>query len=304
MESTETLSGRPPATAYVGRFAPSPTGPLHFGSLVAAVASYADARSAKGAWRLRIEDVDTPRCSTQAENEILRQLAAFGFEHDGEIIRQSERNQHYEAALQQLDNAGKLFACTCTRKQLEVAPRNHEGEIIYPGKCRNAHRAGSKHALRIRVPDQEHALIRFEDIACGNVAQNLATEVGDFVLRRADGLFAYQLAVVVDDSLQGVTRVVRGEDLLLNTPRQIFLQRLLAYQTPGYLHVPIVRNSNGEKLSKQTHALAISTDNVLPTLHRAWAFLKQQPLGKVQSIPAFWRHAAEVWSAAPLVAGR
>ncbi len=302
MESTKTLGESRGMSDYVGRFAPSPTGPLHFGSLVAAVASYADARAARGTWLLRIEDVDTARCSQSAETEIRRQLAAYGFQHDGEVIRQSERSEHYEAALQELENTDVLFACTCTRRQLDSAARNAEGEIIYPGTCSHKQETGLTHALRVRVPDSTDSLISFTDRARGTITQNLFADVGDFVLRRADGLYAYQLAVVVDDSLQGVTHVVRGEDLLFNTPRQIFLQRLLGYQTPVYLHVPLARNRSGEKLSKQTRARALATDNVLPALHETWAFLGQTPVGPVQSIAAFWQRAIELWSVAPLVA--
>ena len=300
MEPAQTLDESLSTTDYVGRFAPSPTGPLHFGSLVAAVASYVDARAAQGSWILRIEDVDTTRCSPRAEAEIRRQLAKYGFEHDGEVVRQSERSELYETALQRLADTGSLFACVCTRKQLEAAARNSEGEIIYPGTCHHKQRAGLTYALRVRVPDPADSPISFIDRACGRITQNLAAEVGDFVLRRADGLYAYQLAVVVDDSLQGVTHIVRGEDLLLNTPRQIFLQQLLGYSTRQYLHIPLVRNENGEKLSKQTKARAIDTDEVLPALHQAWAFLHQAPVGAVQSPAAFWRRAAELWSFTPL----
>jgi len=300
VESAETLTTKPGPGSYVGRFAPSPTGPLHFGSLVAAVASYADARAAAGQWLLRIEDVDTTRCSRQAETEIRRQLAAYGFEHDGEVIRQSERTQCYETALQQLSAAGCLFMCTCTRKQLAATRRNSEGETIYPGTCRDSLHNGAVHSLRMRVPAVQDAQISFFDRAIGGVTQNLATEIGDFVLRRADGQFAYQLAVVVDDALQGVTHVVRGQDLLLNTPRQIFLQRALRLRATDYLHVPLVRDVHGDKLSKQTRATAISVDEVLPSLHRAWAFLKQEPVGAVASSSAFWRRASGIWSVASL----
>lgn len=290
-------------SGYVGRFAPSPTGPLHFGSLVTAVASYADAKAAGGRWLLRIEDVDKPRCSGHAETQILRQLAAYGFEHDGEVVRQSERGDIYDAALRRLADRGALFACTCTRKQLEMAPRNRDGEIVYPGTCRNrVEPPAAAPALRIRVPDRGDASLDFVDRLYGRISQNLAIDVGDFILRRADGLYAYQLAVVVDDALQGVTHVVRGADLLLNTPRQIFLQRTLGYPAMVYLHVPLVRNAAGEKLSKQTLAPAICVDEALATLHRAWAFLKQAPIGDIGSIAAFWQRAAEIWDSASLQA--
>ncbi len=287
---------------YVGRFAPSPTGPLHFGSLVAAVASYADARAADGRWLLRIEDVDAPRCTKAAEVEVLRQLAAHGFEADGAIIRQSERIEHYELALRQLSKAGRLFACTCTRKMLELAPRNASGEAIYPGRCRAlALGESATTALRLRVPDDSDAQVVFADRAFASLAslgQNVATEVGDFILRRADGLHAYQLAVVVDDAAQGITDVVRGEDLLMNTPRQIYLQRCLDYATPGYLHVPLVRNEAGEKLSKQTLATAIASDNAVPTLKAAWTFLKQPDVRVVSSVAQFWQRAIGLWNPA------
>lgn len=281
---------------YVGRFAPSPTGALHFGSLVAAVASFADARAANGRWLLRIEDVDTTRCSRAAEREILRQLAACGFVADGEVVRQSERGQIYEATIARLAEAGQIFACTCSRKALQSAPRNAEGESIYPGNCRDAGRVTTAHSLRLRVKDDVNSQVTFTDRACGVITQNVAMDVGDFVLRRADGWYAYQIAVVVDDALQGVTDVVRGADLLLNTPRQIRLQRLLGIATPTYLHVPLVRNASGEKLSKQTRALAIDVDAAVETLNAAWAFLKQADLGRVASVDAFWKAAVDAWN--------
>lgn len=282
---------------YVGRFAPSPTGLLHFGSLVAAVASYADARAADGRWLLRIEDIDLPRCTEAAEIEILRQLAAYGFEADGAISRQSERGERYDFALKQLRDAGHLFACTCTRKMLEFAPRNALGESIYPGRCRERSlNESSTTALRLRVPDDSDAQLAFADRSLGSFSQNVATEVGDFILKRADGLYAYQLAVVVDDAAQGITDVVRGEDLLMNTPRQIYLQRCLDYVTPGYLHVPLVKNEAGEKLSKQTFATAVASDNPVPTLTAAWTFLKQPNIGDVTSVSQFWQRAISLWN--------
>ena len=286
--------------AYVGRFAPSPTGPLHFGSLVAALASYVDARAAGGRWLLRIENVDTPRCTSAAETEILRQLAAYGFVADGAIVRQSERCEHYDFALKQLAHARHLFACTCTRKTLASAPHNAWGEVIYPGRCReqvNAETAAAT-ALRLRVHGGSDAQISFADRAFGAHWQNVATNVGDFILRRADGLYAYQLAVVVDDAEQGITDVVRGEDLLMNTPRQIYLQHCLGYATPSYLHVPLVRNEAGEKLSKQTRATAIAIDDALATLSAAWAILKQPSLGRVASVTKFWQQATALWNPA------
>ncbi len=284
--------------AYVGRFAPSPTGPLHFGSLVAAVASYADARATDGRWLLRIEDVDAPRCTNAAETEILHQLAAYGFEADSAIVRQSERAEHYDFALKQLADSGQIFVCSCTRKMLESAPRNGSGEVIYPGRCRDRSlsKSATGTALRLRVRDDSNAQITFTDRMLGSLSQNVAIEVGDFILRRADGLYAYQLAVVVDDTAQGVSDVVRGDDLLMNTPRQIYLQRSLRRATPNYLHVPLARNATGEKLSKQTLAAAIASDNAVPTLQAAWSFLNQPEIGVVASVAHFWHQAISRWN--------
>jgi glutamyl-Q tRNA(Asp) synthetase len=286
---------------YIGRFAPSPTGPLHFGSLVAAVASYADARAANGQWLLRIEDVDTTRCSRAAETEILRQLVAYGFVADGVVVRQSERGEIYERVIARLVDEKLVFACTCSRKTLESAPRNTDGEPIYPGTCRLADVMAGAQSLRLRVTDNDDSWVKFTDRAVGAIGQNVATDVGDFVLRRADGCYAYQLAVVVDDAIQGITNVVRGEDLLMNTPRQIYLQRLLGMATPGYLHVPLVRSVDGAKLSKQTLAQPISIDAAVETLRTAWTFLKQRDLGYVASVDTFWNVATATWDAKRLL---
>ncbi|MBL8311774.1 MAG: tRNA glutamyl-Q(34) synthetase GluQRS [Burkholderiales bacterium] len=298
---------------YVGRFAPSPTGPLHFGSLVTALASYVDARAAGGRWLLRIEDVDRTRCSLAAEREIIAQLAGYGFEHDGEVVRQSERDALYLDALSRLQHAALIYACQCTRKQLADQPRNADGETIYPGTCRDAQlpiaplaeaapratRAASPLALRLHVNDagSPAAHIRWSDRCFGEQQQDVATEVGDFVLRRADSLFAYQLAVVVDDAAQGITDVVRGADLLGNTARQIVLQQRLGLPRPHYLHVPLVRNEDGQKMSKQTRAAPIHIDSALATLHAAWQFLGQAPVLGVARISDFWRAAIASWSA-------
>ncbi len=291
-ESVLTVAGGRP---YVGRFAPSPTGPLHFGSLVAAMASYVDARARNGRWLIRIEDVDTTRCSVAAERTILAQLSAYGFTHDGEIVRQRERSQIYAAAIERLREGNLLFACACTRRQLEAAPRNHEGETIYPGTCRARGLPASGNALRIWVPAAGNDRYSFVDRAMGVVAQELSRDVGDFVLRRADGIYSYQLAVVVDDELQGITQVVRGADLLGNTPRQLFLQRCLGFGTADYLHVPLARNADGEKLSKQTQAAPLALDNIVATLCEAWAFLRQPPLPGVRSVQEFWSCAIANW---------
>lgn len=261
--------------AYVGRFAPSPTGPLHFGSLVAALASWLDARAAGGRWLVRMEDLDRPRCSQAAADTILGQLEGYGLTWDGAVLYQSARDDAYAAALDTLRAQGAVFACSCTRSQLAHAPRNAEGEILYPGTCRlRAVPHGGHHAWRVRV---EHVSAHFTDRIHGTLEQDLAREVGDFIVKRADGLFAYQLAVVVDDAYQGITHVVRGADLLWNTPRQVHLQGLLGLPTPAYAHVPLVTNAAGQKLSKQTLAPALPETGRRAVLAEALAALGHPP---------------------------
>jgi glutamyl-Q tRNA(Asp) synthetase len=265
----------PPAFPYIGRFAPSPTGPLHLGSLVAALASWLDARAAGGRWLVRMEDLDRPRCEPGAADTILRQLEAYGLHWDGSVMLQSRRDEAYAAALDQLKSTGHAYPCACTRSQLAAAPRNREGETIYPGTCRNGLPPGAvARARRVRVPDVS---TRFHDRIHGDLQQNLAREVGDFIVRRADGLFAYQLAVVVDDAFQGVTHVVRGADLLWNTPRQLYLQALLGLPTPAYAHVPLVTNAAGQKLSKQNLAPALPEAGCGEVLAEALAALGHPP---------------------------
>ena len=235
---------------YVGRFAPSPTGPLHFGSLVAALASWLEARHAGGRWLLRMEDLDQPRVIPGAGDAILRQLEALGLEWDGPVAYQSARLELYVEALRKLE--GHTYPCACSRKELEDSALAIDGSRIYPGTCRNGPPEGkAPRAIRLHTGEEP---IRFTDKVQGTIEQSVEREVGDFVLRRADGVFSYQLAVVVDDAAQGVTDVVRGSDLLDSTPRQIHLQRLLGVATPRYLHVPVATNAAGEKLSKQTYA--------------------------------------------------
>ncbi len=278
-------------STYRGRFAPSPTGPLHFGSLVAAVASYADARQNSGAWLLRIEDVDTPRTVAGATEEILATLAACGMRHDGAIVYQSQRDDAYHNALHQLREHKLAYPCACTRREIaDSALRGIEGPV-YPGTCR--HDIGSKPARAWRV-DTRGARIAFDDAVQGRIEQNLETDIGDFVLYRADNLYAYQLAVVVDDAEQGITHIVRGADLLDSTPRQIYLQKLLNLPIPHYLHLPVAVNEAGEKLSKQTRAPAVERSNVLPALIDALRFLGQQPPA-LDSVPALWQWTAENW---------
>ena len=285
---------------YVGRFAPSPTGPLHAGSLVAALASYLDARAHHGIWLVRIEDIDEGRSVPGAAGEILDLLHRLGMESDREVVWQSRRKHLYEAAYDRL--AGHVYPCGCNRREiadsrLGFAP---DGAAIYPGTCRHGLAPGrSPRSLRLRVPEAGDDVITFQDRVAGVVTQRLASESGDFVLKRADGYWAYQLAVVVDDAEQGVTDVVRGADLLDSTPRQIFLQRLLNVPTPRYLHVPVVRNANGEKLSKQTGALAVrpgDEDAAVAALRQSAGFLGLE-VGEPGSLDAFWRVAVPAWAA-------
>jgi glutamyl-Q tRNA(Asp) synthetase len=280
---------------YCGRFAPSPTGPLHFGSLIAAAGSYLDARSRGGSWLVRLEDLDRPRTAPGAADEILAALEAYGFEWDREIIHQSRRDKAYAAALARLDRMQAVFPCACTRKEIADSALSLQDEPVYPGTCRNGLPPGrAGRAVRVRVDD---AVVGFDDRLQGRVEQDLAAEVGDFVVRRADGLFAYQLAVVVDDAEQGITDVVRGADLLASTPRQILLQRLLGYPTPRYLHLPLAVNARGEKLSKQTLATALDRDNAVPTLLRTLSFLNQQPPAALArgTLREVWRWAIAHW---------
>ena len=256
---------------YVGRFAPSPTGPLHFGSLVAALASWLDAKRAGGQWLLRMEDLDRPRVMPGAADTILRQLEAFGLAWDGPVLYQNARLDLYEDSIQRLK--AHSYACACTRKELEDSALAIDGSRIYPGTCRSGlPRGKAARAVRVRTDDEP---VRFTDRVQGEISQCLESGVGDFVVRRADGLFAYQLAVVADDASQGVTDVVRGADLLDSTARQIFLQRLLGYTTPRYLHAPVATNGAGEKLSKQTRAAAAAIED----MPRALAFLGMAPPG-------------------------
>lgn len=276
---------------YRGRFAPSPTGPLHFGSLVAAVASYLDARHCGGEWLVRIEDVDTPRTVAGAAGAILGTLAACGMRPDGAVICQSARTDAYAAALQQLRQRGLVYPCACSRREVaDSALRGIEGPV-YPGTCRNGIAGKIARAWRV---DTRGANIAFDDALQGHLAQNLETDIGDFVLYRADHIYAYQLAVVVDDAAQGITDVVRGADLLDSTPRQIYLQQLLGLPTPRYLHLPVAVTATGEKLSKQTRAQPVDPQNALPALAAALHFLGQQAPA-FDSIPALWQWAIAHW---------
>jgi glutamyl-Q tRNA(Asp) synthetase len=282
------------STSYRGRFAPSPTGPLHAGSLVAALASWLDARAHGGTWLVRIEDVDTPRCVPGADELILAQLAACGLVPDEPPVWQSQRGRLYEAALDRLvalkgdDTRPQpvaqawAYPCACTRADITRAHEQaghhkaRHGELVYPGTCRPEN--GGLHgraarAWRVRVPDGEAGVIKWRDRRLGAQQQALDTAVGDFVIKRADGLWAYQLAVVVDDAEQRITDVVRGEDLTDNTPRQLHLQRLLGLPKPRYLHTPLVNGDNGEKLSKQNGAAPLDLTDPARTVRTALAAL-------------------------------
>ncbi len=283
-----------PPARYIGRFAPSPTGPLHAGSLVAALASWLDARAHDGLWLVRIEDVDTPRCLPGMDELILQQLGACGLVPDQAPVWQSQRSALYQAALDMLVQHGMAYPCGCSRKEIEIAllesghERERHGELIYPGTCRHGLKGKPARAWRLRtdifkpnrplahIPPAQAAIysianhaIHWTDRRLGPQQQNVATAVGDFVLKRADGCYAYQLAVVVDDADQGITDVVRGEDLTDNTARQIALQQALGLPTPRYLHTPLVCGDNGEKLSKQNGAAALDTNDSLAALNRA-----------------------------------
>jgi glutamyl-Q tRNA(Asp) synthetase len=279
-----------------GRFAPSPTGPLHFGSLVAALGSYLEARARGGHWRVRMEDVDQPRCRPEHAKDILRTLEAFGFEWDGAVMVQSTRTGRYREVLERLKREGLVYPCGCTRAELVHAVPGIDGAPVYPGTCRAGLPAGkSARAWRLSVA----GAIDFDDRVQGLQHQDLPGDVGDCVLLRADGYFAYQLAVVVDDADQGIDHVVRGADLIHSTARQVFLQRLLGYPTPQYAHLPVAVDAAGAKLSKQTHAAPVDARDPVPALFAAAHFLGQNPpaeLNRCRLASAdFWAWALQNW---------
>ncbi len=258
---------------YRGRFAPSPTGPLHFGSLVAAVGSYLDARAHGGAWLVRIDDIDTPRTVPGAADDILRTLDVFGMRADETVMTQSTRNDAYHAALKKLRARGVLYPCGCTRREIADSALHGIEGFVYPGTCRNGLPPGREaRATRVRTNSTP---ISFDDAIQGVITQDIERDIGDFVVSRADGMFAYQLAVVVDDAAQGITDIVRGADLLDSTPRQIYLQQLLGLPTSRYAHLPVAVNERGEKLSKQTLARAIDLRQPALEIVRALRFLGQ-----------------------------
>ena len=259
---------------YIGRFAPSPTGLLHIGSLLTALASYADARAHGGRWLVRMEDLDPPREMAGAADDILRTLEAFGFKWDGGVAYQSRRYDLYHEALGRLKAKGLVYPCDCSRKDWQAVARAGADGFVYNGCCAGLDPQRALHktpAWRVRVPDE---IIGFDDAVVGHYAQNLAHDIGDFVLLRADGFWAYQLAVVADDAAQGITHIVRGQDLLVSTPRQLWLQRALDAPEPHYAHLPLLVNGAGQKWSKQTLAPALDLGAREALLRQVMAYLK------------------------------
>ena len=263
--SPNSSTGSHRTSVYIGRFAPSPSGPLHFGSLITALATYLDAKANNGTWLVRIEDLDPPRESPEAAAEILRQLETLGLFWDGEVLYQSSRLDAYQSILEQFSKVDLCYDCDCTRPQIKAMGS------VYDGSCRSRTRPpADKFARRIKTTNK---LIEIEDLVQGHYEQNLGRDTGDFVLRRKDGLIAYQLAVVADDDFQNISHVIRGFDLLDSTPRQIYLQQLLSYQTPEYAHVPIITNDQGQKLSKQHFAESIEVEKALALIITALSYL-------------------------------
>jgi len=284
---------------YRGRFAPSPSGPLHFGSLVAAMGSYLDARKRQGKWLIRIEDIDPPRELAGASDSILRTLESLGFEWDESVLYQSTRLDAYGEAMNELRQKNILYPCFCSRSEIQALGVAGAEGVIYPGTCRtrlvSRSNSGEKqHAIRLITHEQP---VIFTDEIRGTISQNIAREIGDFILKRADGLFAYQLAVVVDDAYQDITDVVRGADLLTSTPRQIYLQHLLDFPTPNYKHLPLVTGKNGKKLSKRLGSDPINMTDSVAVLISALSFLNQPlPPEHPANIAEFWRWAIAQWN--------
>lgn len=281
--------------AYRGRFAPSPTGDLHFGTLLAAVGSYLQTQSRQGDWLMRIEDVDTTRRVPGAADALLRALERFGFEWQETVVYQSQRTDLYEAELERLASKDLIYPCTCSRKQLAETGDDNQTSQVYAGHCRHRRLPlAEEHAVRLRIEDRT---IGFEDQVMGHYQQQLRQECGDFVIKRKDGLFAYQLAVVVDDADQGVNEVVRGVDLLDSTPRQIYLQQQLGYAQPSYLHLPLLLDAHGHKLGKSTGAAALNLAHAVTHLHRALELLGQHPPAELarDSLSQLWQWAIAHW---------
>ncbi len=290
--ASSSSTAAPPA--YRGRFAPSPTGPLHFGSLVTAVGSYLDAKARKGIWLVRMEDIDPPRNVPGAADAILHTLEALGMAWDATVLYQGTRGDAYQAALAKLKKRKLVYPCACSRREIDDSAVNGIDGQVYTGTCRKGLLAGR--ATRAERVLTEGARIEFKDAIQGKVAHNLERQIGDFVLKRADGPYAYQLAVVVDDAMQGITDVVRGADLLDSTLRQIYLQQLLGYTTPRYAHLPVAVNVVGEKLSKQTLAAPIDPAHPVPVLNAALVFLGQDSVDCApQDTKSFWQQAIAGW---------
>lgn len=281
--------------SYRGRFAPSPTGPLHFGSLVAAVGSYLDAKAHGGLWLVRIEDLDRPRAVPGAADAMLRTLEALGMAWDDTVLYQSTRDDAYQAALDALKKRKLVYPCACSRREIADSAVSGIDGPVYPGTCRKGLLAGR--AARAERVLTNSTRITFDDAVQGRIVHSLERQIGDFVLKRADGLYAYQLAVVVDDAAQGITDIVRGADLLDSTTRQIYLQQLLGYPTPHYAHLPAAVNVMGEKLSKQTLAAPIEAANPVPILNAALDFLGQDSVTGCapQDTQSFWQRAIAGW---------
>lgn len=280
----------PDTEPVVGRFAPSPTGPLHLGSLVAALGSYLLAKSCGGLWQLRMEDLDQPRLVQGIADDMLATLEILGFQWDGEVAYQSRRTERYRDAAQELLRRGLAYPCGCTRSEIaQIASAPHEDGLVYPGICRDGLPPGkAERALRMKVCDE---VIGFDDLVMGHYNQHLGCSCGDFVIHRADGPYAYHLAVVVDDAAFGVNQVVRGADLLSSTPRQIYLQRVLGFPVPAYAHLPLVTGPDGTKLSKRDHAVSLAAGCDLARqggalLLSALRFLGQSPPPELEGSPA------------------
>lgn len=279
-------------TPYRGRFAPSPTGELHLGSLACAMASFLDARAHDGTWLVRIEDVDKERCSQAYARSILETLGAFGLASDEPVIWQSNRDEVYEKAFTMLKEENLIYGCACTRKEIkENESRLGLPEGVYPGTCRGGTHGKPIRSWRFRV---KGGPVSFVDRLCGPVTQDVLQSVGDFVVRRADGLWAYQLAVVLDDAAQKITDVVRGQDLLDNTPRQILLQQAMSIPTPRYMHIALVCDKEGRKLSKQNRAEPVKTDNPVFLLDALLGHFGLAKTGE-KTLTAFWKNAVKVW---------
>ena len=293
-----TISTKP---NYIGRFAPSPTGPLHFGSLVACLASYLDAKAHGGKWLVRVEDIDTTRCQASIAQDILQTLIDLGFKWDGDVEYQRARTQHYQIALDSLSSRRLTYACACTRREIaDSAVAGIDGPV-YPGTCFGKSLAETGHAIRFHVSDGSTT---FVDRLQGPQQQDVSRDIGDFVLRRRDGIFSYQLAVVVDDAMADVTHVVRGADLLDSTARQIALQRVLGFSIPSYLHIPVVTNEQGQKLSKQTLAPGVGAAEAGTQLRAALAFLGQSAQDQTLEPKHLLAHAVRNWNPAAIPAVR